>query len=111
NQSNKNVFESIFAETHSELECLNNEISKLEEIYLTNDDSDEESDNKSIDNETYNETSELLAIYIDNFFTAEQIERFHKIYVLHPMCAVAEDEKTRNKRLDKRDDNAFLAKL
>ncbi|CAG8850566.1 43823_t:CDS:1, partial [Gigaspora margarita] len=41
NQSNKNIFESIFAETHSELESLNNEISKLEEIYLTNDDSDE----------------------------------------------------------------------
>ncbi|CAG8841545.1 23181_t:CDS:2, partial [Gigaspora margarita] len=111
NQSNKNVFESIFAETHSELECLNNEISKLEEIYLTNDDSDKESDNESIDNETYNETSESLAIYIDNFFTAKQIEHFHKTYMLHPMRAVAEDEKIRNKRLDKWDDDAFLAKL
>ncbi|CAG8527802.1 11484_t:CDS:2, partial [Cetraspora pellucida] len=83
NKDNKNVFDSIFAETHGELECLNNEISKLQDIYLTNDDSDEESDNEAnefIDNETYDETSsESLVIYIDNFFTVDQIERFHKI--------------------------------
>ncbi|CAG8855959.1 29948_t:CDS:1, partial [Gigaspora margarita] len=94
-----------------ELESLNNEISKLEEIYLTNDNLDEESDNESTDNKTYNETSESLVVYIDDFFTAEQIECYHKIYVLHPMRALAEVEKTRNKRLNKWDDDAFLAKL
>ncbi|RIB21335.1 hypothetical protein C2G38_2176961 [Gigaspora rosea] len=33
------------------------------------------------------------------------------MYVLYPMHAVAEDEKTHNKKLDKQDNNAFLAKL
>ncbi|CAG8740996.1 27327_t:CDS:2 [Dentiscutata erythropus] len=41
----------------SELECLNSEISKLQDTYLTNDDSDKESDNEFIDNETYDGTS------------------------------------------------------
>ncbi|CAG8811979.1 38128_t:CDS:2, partial [Gigaspora margarita] len=50
-----------------ELESLNNDISKLEEIYLTNDDSDEESDNESTDNETYNITSELLVAALKRF--------------------------------------------
>ncbi|CAG8810727.1 6730_t:CDS:2, partial [Gigaspora margarita] len=90
---------------------LNNKISKLEEIYLTNNDLDEESNNKSIDNEIYNKTSKLLAVYIDNFFTAKQIEHFYKMYVLYPMRTVAKDKKTHNKRLDKWDDDAFLVKF
>ncbi|CAG8739923.1 22470_t:CDS:2, partial [Dentiscutata erythropus] len=64
NKSNKNVFENIFAKTHSELECLNSEISKLQDTYLTNDNSDEESDNEFIDNETYDRTSEALVISV-----------------------------------------------
>ncbi|CAG8791067.1 8889_t:CDS:2, partial [Gigaspora rosea] len=41
----------------------------------------------------------------------EQIECFHKTYVLYPMHAVAKNEKTHNKRLDKWDDNASLVAL
>ncbi|CAG8837724.1 18614_t:CDS:2, partial [Gigaspora margarita] len=115
NKSNKTVFDNIFAETHSKLESLNNKIFELQDIYLTNNDSDEKSDNdanKFIDNEMYNETSsKSLAMYIDNFFTAKQIEHFHKMYVLYPIFTVINNEKTHEKRLDKRDDKAFLMKL
>ncbi|CAG8708619.1 8520_t:CDS:1, partial [Cetraspora pellucida] len=57
NKSNKNVFDNIFAETYCKLKCLNSEISNLQDVYLTNDNLDEESDNKFIDNETYDKTS------------------------------------------------------
>ncbi|CAG8666931.1 525_t:CDS:1, partial [Cetraspora pellucida] len=76
--NNKNVFDSIFAETHSELKCLNNKISKLQDIYLINDDSDEKSDNEANEFINNKASSESLAIYINNFFIADQIEYFHK---------------------------------
>ncbi|CAG8753042.1 9909_t:CDS:1, partial [Cetraspora pellucida] len=108
---NKNVFDSIFAETHSKLECLNNKISKLQDIYLTNNDLDKKSDNKAnefIDNKA---SSESLVIYIDNFFTANQIKCFYKIYMLYSIHIVIKDKKIHDKRLDKQDNNAFLVKL
>ncbi|CAG8581550.1 24693_t:CDS:2 [Dentiscutata erythropus] len=58
--ANKIIIDNIFAETHSKLEGLNSEISNLQDIYLTNDDSDEESDNEFIDNKTYDKTSSEL---------------------------------------------------
>ncbi|CAG8674956.1 9847_t:CDS:1, partial [Cetraspora pellucida] len=100
----------IFAETHNELESLNNDISKLQDIYLTND-SDEDSDNETNEYKVHNEAPISLIIYNNNFFTVDQIKHFHKIYTLYPMRTVIEDEKACEKRLDKRDDNVFLTKL
>ncbi|CAG8681605.1 13241_t:CDS:2 [Gigaspora margarita] len=115
--SNKNVlFDSIFFDIHEELESLNNEISILEEIYLTDYNSDEEFDHETNEfsiSET-NETSSIsldVYVYIDNFFIADQVEQFHKLYTLYPMRILIENEKNREKRLDKRDDDAFLTKL
>ncbi|CAG8753343.1 20376_t:CDS:1 [Gigaspora margarita] len=116
--NNKNaLFDSIFSDIHEELEDLNNEISVLQEIYLTDYNSDEESDHETNElsiSETYDETSSVsldVYVYVDNFFTTDQVEQFHKIYTLYPMCILMENEKNREKRLDKRDDNAFLTKL
>ncbi|CAG8804208.1 4723_t:CDS:2, partial [Gigaspora margarita] len=99
--SNKNaLFDSIFSDIHEELEDLNNEISVLQEIYLTDYNSDEESDHETNElsiSETYDETS--------------SVEQFHKIYTLYPMRTLMKNEKNHEKRLDKRDDNAFLTKL
>ncbi|CAG8785309.1 37094_t:CDS:2 [Gigaspora margarita] len=76
--SNKNVlFDSIFSDIHEVLESLNNEISVLEEIYLTDYNSDKELDYET--NElSINETDKTLSasldmyVYVDNFFTADQ---------------------------------------
>ncbi|CAG8744318.1 7130_t:CDS:2 [Gigaspora margarita] len=120
NESNKNIFDSIFSETHHELEILNNEISQLQNIYLTDYNSDEESDNETnefIIDKTSDETSDqtsksiALAVYINNFFTIDQIKSFHKMYMLNPMRAIMEENKAREKRLDKHNDDAFLIKL
>ncbi|CAG8833388.1 27928_t:CDS:2, partial [Gigaspora margarita] len=80
NESNKNIFDSIFSETHCELESLNNEISQLQDVYLTDYNSDKESDNEAsefIIDETSDETSdkasesiakwEALRTYYQNF--------------------------------------------
>ncbi|CAG8727940.1 16942_t:CDS:2 [Cetraspora pellucida] len=109
------LFDSIFAKTHKELEFLNDEISKLQDVYLTNNDnSDKESDNETNEfsiNKTSEPFSVSLVVYIDHFFTACQFEHFHKIYTLHPIRMIMEEEKIRDKRSDKRDDDAFLMKL
>ncbi|CAG8728936.1 3404_t:CDS:1, partial [Cetraspora pellucida] len=74
----------------------------------------EESDNETNEfsmNKTSEPSSVLLVVYIDHFFIACQVEHFHKIYTLYPMRMIMEDEKIRDKRSDKRDDDAFLTKL
>ncbi|CAG8469364.1 16756_t:CDS:2, partial [Gigaspora margarita] len=77
--SNKNaLFDSIFSDIHEELEDLNNKISVLQEIYLTDYNSDKKSDhetNKLSISKTYNETSSVsldVYVYVDNFFTTDQ---------------------------------------
>ncbi|CAG8841508.1 8314_t:CDS:2, partial [Gigaspora margarita] len=76
--SNKNIlFDSIFSDIHEKLKSLNNEISVLEKIYLTDYNSDEESDyetNELSISETDKTSSASLDIYVyvNNFFTVDQ---------------------------------------
>ncbi|CAG8776769.1 10897_t:CDS:1, partial [Cetraspora pellucida] len=93
-KNNKNiVFDSIFTKTHNELEDLNNEINKLQNIYLTNENSDKGSDNKTNEYEACNKMPVSLTIYNNDFFITAQIEHFYKIYTLYLMHTVIEDKK------------------
>ncbi|CAG8830787.1 1392_t:CDS:2, partial [Gigaspora margarita] len=79
NESNKNIFDSIFSETHCELESLNNEISQLQDVYLTDYNSDKESDNEAsefIIDETSDETSDKAS---ESIALAAALKRFQEI--------------------------------
>ncbi|CAG8753753.1 938_t:CDS:2 [Cetraspora pellucida] len=99
NNNNKNtLFDSIFAETYNKLEILNDEISKLQDIYLINKNSDGDSDNKTNKFEALNKMPMSLILYNNNFFISNQTEHFHKIYILYPMCIVIKNKKACEKR-------------
>ncbi|CAG8643003.1 10250_t:CDS:2, partial [Dentiscutata erythropus] len=61
-----NLFNNIFAKTHTELKSLNSELSiLLQDTYLTNNNSNDNSNNKFnklSSDKTYNETSPLSLI-------------------------------------------------
>ncbi|CAG8843875.1 28970_t:CDS:2, partial [Gigaspora margarita] len=112
------LFDSIFSETHKELETFNIELEKLREAYQTNynsdDESDEDCDNflKNQDLSSYTSQFEDFEVNdIDNCFTIDQIEEFRKIYILHPMQSVIDNDIKQKDRLDKQDNQAFLVRL
>ncbi|CAG8761821.1 38199_t:CDS:2 [Gigaspora margarita] len=82
------LFENIFTETHKELETFNIELEKLCEIYQTNYNSDDESDedcDNFINNQSSSYSLQLENFEADDCFTKDQIDEFKKIYILHPI--------------------------
>ncbi|CAG8707811.1 20684_t:CDS:1 [Cetraspora pellucida] len=111
------LFDSIFLETHSELETLNDELNKLYEVYQTNNlkddsNSDDNIDNKNEsimfeegqeDNANNNITSkEVQEDDVNDIFTSRQIEEFKKIYILKPIQAFIKNESKSSTRLKNR---------
>ncbi|CAG8513275.1 13983_t:CDS:1 [Cetraspora pellucida] len=110
------LFDSIFLETYSKLETLNDKLNKLYEVYQTNNlkddsDSDNDIDNKdeSImfkegqeDNANDNIISEeVQEDDVNDIFTSRQIEEFKKIYILKPIQASIKNKSKSSTRLEK----------
>ncbi|CAG8802773.1 20075_t:CDS:2 [Gigaspora margarita] len=78
------IFDSIFAETHRELESLNSELIQLRSSYQTTHDSDEDED--------------------------ENTQMFH-LYLSFPMQNLMEYQSIHTKKLEEQDNDAFVKKL